>query len=131
MTINNSEATGEEQQMMARAQRYQSELDAYAREQATRPQTIGYSPAGLAAWIYTLFQDVSDNDGDPEKIIDRDEILDDIMLYWLPNAAASAARLYWEDRRSNAVNAGRWEANPVPAGFSIFPGEAEAAIGSR
>jgi pimeloyl-ACP methyl ester carboxylesterase len=87
-----SEASGEERQMMARAQHYQDELDGYAREQATRPQTIGYSladsPAGLAAWIYTLFQDVTDSDGNPEKVIDRDEILDDIMLYWLPNAAA-------------------------------------------
>lgn len=126
-----SEATGEEQQMMAQAQRYRSELDGYAREQATRPQTIGYaladSPAGLAAWIYTLFQDVTDSDGNPEQVIDRDEILDDIMLYWLPNAAASSARLYWEDRQSNAGNTGAWQPNPVPAGFSVFPGEAVQA----
>ncbi|GAA0268442.1 epoxide hydrolase [Cryptosporangium japonicum] len=124
-----SEATEEEQRMLARAQRYQSELDGYAREQATRPQTIGYaladSPAGLAAWIYTLFQDVTDSDGDPEKVVDRDVILDDVMLYWLPNAAASSARLYWEDRRSRP--AGPVEPNPVPAGFSIFPGEAVQA----
>ena len=124
-------ATPDEQRMMARAQRYQSELDGYAREQATRPQTIGYSladsPAGLAAWIYTLFQDVTDNDGDPEKVIDRDEILDDIMMYWLPNAATSAARLYWEERRGSAMHAGPREPNPVPAGFSIFPGEAVQA----
>lgn len=126
-----SEATGEEQQMMARALRYQTELDGYAREQATRPQTIGYSladsPAGLAAWIYTLFQDVTDNDGDPEKVVDRDQILDDIMLYWLPNAGASAARLYWEDRQGSALNTGGGGPNPVPAGFSIFPGEAVQA----
>ncbi|WP_250008264.1 epoxide hydrolase family protein [Actinoplanes sp. M2I2] len=125
------EATPEEQRMMARAQHYSSELDGYAREQATRPQTIGYaladSPAGLAAWIYTLFQDVTDNDGDPEKVVGRDEILDDIMLYWLPNAAASAARLYWEERRGGALGAGPSEPNPVPAGFSIFPGEAVQA----
>ncbi|GAA0571909.1 epoxide hydrolase [Paractinoplanes ferrugineus] len=126
-----SEATSEEQQMMGRAQRYRTELDGYAREQATRPQTIGYSladsPAGLAAWIYTLLQDVTDNDGDPEKVVDRDQILDDIMLYWLPNAGASAARLYWEDRQSNAMNTGTGGRNPVPAGFSIFPGEAVQA----
>ncbi|WP_250038047.1 epoxide hydrolase family protein [Paractinoplanes maris] len=125
-----SEATGEEQRMMARAQRYQSELDGYAREQATRPQTIGYSladsPAGLAAWIYTLFQDVTDNDGDPEEVVDRDDILDDIMLYWLPNAGASAARLYWEERQGRAGGSGSGP-NPVPAGFSIFPGEAVQA----
>ncbi|WP_229074373.1 epoxide hydrolase family protein [Actinoplanes sp. DH11] len=126
-----AEATEEEQQMMARAQRYLTELDGYAREQATRPQTIGYSladsPAGLAAWIYTLFQDVTDSGGDPETVIDRDEILDDIMLYWLPNAAASSARLYWEDRQGSAGNGGDRGPNPVPAGFSIFPGEAVQA----
>jgi hypothetical protein len=50
-----------------------------------------------------------------------------IVLYWLPNAAASTARLYWEDRQSNARNTGAREPNPVPAGFSIFPGEAVQA----
>ncbi|GAB7051300.1 epoxide hydrolase family protein [Catenuloplanes indicus] len=123
-----SEATPEEQRMIGRAQHYQDELDGYAREQATRPQTIGYalsdSPAGLAAWIYTLFQDVAEHDGDPETAVGRDEILDDIMLYWLPNAAASAARLYWEERQRPTFAA---EPNPVPAGFSIFPGEAVQA----
>jgi epoxide hydrolase len=103
----------------------------YSIEQSTRPQTIGYaltdSPAGLAAWIYTLFQDVTDSDGDPEKAVDRDRILDDIMLYWLPNAAASSARLYWEDRQNNAMSAGPMAPNPVPAGFSVFPAEAVQA----
>ncbi|MCX2951596.1 epoxide hydrolase family protein [Lentzea sp. NEAU-D7] len=124
-----SEATAEERRMIARAQRYQDELSAYAREQATRPQTIGYSlsdsPAGLAAWIYTLFQDVTDSGGDPEEVIDRDEILDDVMLYWLPNAAASSARLYWEESRGGTAPGGT--PNPVPAGFSVFPGEAVQA----
>ncbi|GAB7044464.1 MULTISPECIES: epoxide hydrolase family protein [Catenuloplanes] len=122
------EATPEEQRMIERARRYRDELDGYAREQATRPQTIGHalsdSPAGLAAWIYTLFQDVAEHDGDPETAVGRDEILDDIMLYWLPNAAASAARLYWEERRNPTFAT---EPNPVPAGFSVFPGEAVQA----
>ncbi|WNV87421.1 epoxide hydrolase [Umezawaea sp. Da 62-37] len=126
-----AEATEEERRMIARAQRYQNELSAYAREQATRPQTIGYpladSPAGLAAWIYTLFEDVTDSGGNPEDVIDRDEILDDIMLYWLPNAAASSARLYWEENQGGDTHGGPWEPNPVPAGFSIFPGEAVQA----
>lgn len=123
-----NEATAEEQRMIGRARHYREELDGYAREQATRPQTIGYalsdSPAGLAAWIYTLFQDVAAHDGDPETAVARDEILDDIMLYWLPNASASAARLYWEERRHPTFAT---EPNPVPAGFSIFPGEAVQA----
>lgn len=128
------DATPDEQRMIAAAQRYRATLDGYAREQATRPQTIGYSladsPAGLAAWIYTLFQDVTDSGGRPETVIDRDEILDDIMMYWLPNTGASSARLYWEAEREvhgAQVTGAAPAANPVPAGFSIFPGEAVQA----
>ncbi|WP_307868145.1 epoxide hydrolase family protein [Umezawaea beigongshangensis] len=121
-----AEATPDEQRMIERAQRYRSVLDGYAREQSTRPQTIGYSladsPAGLAAWIYTLFQDVAD--GDPEVVVGRDEILDDVMMYWLPNAGASSARLYWEASRESQAPSGP---NPTPAGFSVFPGEAVQA----
>jgi pimeloyl-ACP methyl ester carboxylesterase len=114
--------------MLARTQHYESALAGYAQEQATRPQSIGYSladsPVGLAAWIYTLFEDVTDSDGDPETVVPRDEILDDIMLYWLPNAGPSSARLYWEARHEPG---GIPEPNPTPAGFSIFPGEAVQA----
>ncbi|WP_432543510.1 epoxide hydrolase family protein [Kineococcus sp. SYSU DK002] len=124
-----AEATPEEARMAARAQRYATELDAYAKEQATRPQTIGYaladSPVALAAWIYTLFEDVTDHDGSPEDVVDRDEILDDVMMYWLPGSGASAARLYWEARQDpGPPPAGP---GPTPAGFSVFPGEAVQA----
>ncbi|MFD3729859.1 epoxide hydrolase family protein [Streptomyces sp. NPDC058632] len=122
------EATPDEQRMLDKAERYRSVLDGYSREQATRPQTIGYSladsPAGLAAWIYTLFQDVTDSGGNPEAVVPRDEILDDIMMYWLPNAGPSSARLYWEARQEPGGVPGP---NPTPAGFSIFPGEAVQA----
>ncbi|KUL63802.1 epoxide hydrolase family protein [Streptomyces sp. NRRL S-1521] len=121
-------ATPEERRMLARTQRYENVLSGYAKAQATRPQSIGYSladsPVGLAAWIYTLFEDVTDSDGDPETVVPRDEILDDIMLYWLPNAGPSSARLYWEARHEPG---GASEPNPTPAGFSIFPGEAVQA----
>lgn len=117
-----AEATPEEQRMMARAQHYGSALDGYAREMSTRPQTIGYSladsPVGLAAWILTLFQDVAGTE------VSRDDILDDVMLYWLPNAGASSARLYWEARREPQQPS---STNPTPAGFSIFPDEAVQA----
>jgi pimeloyl-ACP methyl ester carboxylesterase len=123
-----AEATPDEQRMIEKARHYRTVLDGYAREQSTRPQTIGYSladsPAGLAAWIYTLFQDVTDSDGDPESVVGRDEILDDVMMYWLPNAGASSARLYWEALREPRPASGP---NPTPAGFSIFPGEAVQA----
>lgn len=114
--------------MPATAQNCRTLLDGCFKEQSTRPQTIGYSladlPAGLAAWIYTLFQDVTDSGADPESVIDRDEILDDIMMYWLPDTGASSARPYWEARQEVPAPSGP---NHVPAGFSIFPGEAVQA----
>jgi pimeloyl-ACP methyl ester carboxylesterase len=94
----------------------------YAAVQSTRPQSIGYglvdSPAALAAWITEKFQVWSDCDGDPGNVFTSDEMLDNIMLYWLPATGASAARLYWESfaRRGTPPI-------PVPVGCSIFPKE--------
>ncbi|HEY0937874.1 MAG TPA: alpha/beta hydrolase, partial [Trebonia sp.] len=123
-----ADATPPEQAMLASAAHYSDVLSGYAKEQATRPQTIGYplsdSPAGLAAWIYTLFHDVSDSNGDPEAVFGLDALLDDIMLYWLPNTAASSARLYWEAAQAGATAPPPSGLNPTPAGFSIFPREA-------
>ena len=94
----------------------------YAIEQSTRPQTVGYglvdSPAGLCAWIIEKFWAWSDCDGDLASVFTKDELLDNIMLYWLPAAGASAARIYWESYRRRNL-----EPVPVPAGCSIFPKE--------
>lgn len=122
-----AQATAQEQAMLASAQHYQDVLSGYAKEMSTRPQTIGYSlsdsPAGLAAWIYAMFQDVSDSDGDPEALFGMDAMLDDIMLYWLPNTAASSARLYWEAAQAGSASPPPSGPNTTPAGFSIFPKE--------
>jgi epoxide hydrolase len=101
----------------------------YSREQATRPQTIGYalldSPAALCAWVVEKFWAWTDSDGHPENVLSRDELLDNVMLYWLTRSGASAARLYWESIRQ--VN--EWISGPlsdsvtVPTGCSIFPKE--------
>jgi epoxide hydrolase len=102
----------------------------YSREHATRPQTIGYSlsdsPAGLCAWIIEKFQAWTDCDGHPENAIGRDELLDNLMLYWLPRTGASSARLYWESiRQVNEWISGEGAVEPVdvPTGCSIFPKE--------
>lgn len=95
----------------------------YAQLQSTRPQTVGYaladSPAGLAAWFYEKFQAWTDNDGDPESALTRDEMLDDITLYWLTNTAASSARLYRENAKFG-MNQGVVD---FPVGTSSFPKE--------
>jgi pimeloyl-ACP methyl ester carboxylesterase len=95
----------------------------YSTQQSTRPQTLGYglvdSPAAQCAWIVEKFHAWTDNDGHPESALTRDEMLDNVMLYWLPATGASSARLYWESLRDPRAR------DPVelPTGCSIFPGE--------
>jgi pimeloyl-ACP methyl ester carboxylesterase len=112
-----------EQRAADALRRFQAEGFGYFIEQATRPQTIGYaladSPVGQAAWIYEKFQAWTDNDGDPEDALTRDEMLDDITLYWLTDTAASSARIYLENA-GGGPNAGVVE---IPVGCSIFPRE--------
>jgi len=117
-TMNN--LTDEEKDGLAGMQYFQDWDSGYAKQQSTRPQTIGYgladSPAGQAAWILEKFWAWTDCHGNPENVLTRDEMLDDIMLYWLTNAAASSARLYWE-------SFSKFNYEPVrnPVGCSIFP----------
>lgn len=77
---------------------------AYAKQRATRPQTIGYSlvdsPVGLLAWILDKFAEWSDTEDSPFETISRDRILDDVTLYWLTRSGASAARIYYESHNS-------------------------------
>jgi len=118
--------TPAEKRAFERAAWFQGEQSGYFREQATRPQTIGYaladSAAGQALWIYEKFQAWTDNRGDPEDAISIDAMLDDISLYWFTNTAASSARIYWENTRSGraSLSAGRIE---LPMAASIFPRE--------
>lgn len=124
-------ATAEERQMLQESGHYWQVLSAYSQEMSTRPQTIGYSlsdsPVGLASWMYAMFQDVGgshDEHGDAEKLFTLDEMLDNIMLYWLPGTAASAARMYWETNKTGwAVPGTIEEPLTVPVGLSIMPGE--------
>ena len=112
-----------EKSAMAGWQFYQDWDSGYSKQQATRPQTLGYglvdSPTGQAAWIIEKFYAWTDCDGHPENAISRDEMLDDIMVYWLNAAGASSARLYWQS--FGGVGA----ATPitVPMGATIFPKE--------
>lgn len=102
---------------------YYAEWDAgYSKEQATRPQTVGYglvdSPAGQAAWILEKFWAWTDCDGHPENVLTRDELLDNIMMYWINGNGASSARLYWE-----SFGSGTRHTVSIPSGFAVFPKE--------
>jgi pimeloyl-ACP methyl ester carboxylesterase len=110
----------------------------YFLEQATRPQTIGYalldSPVALAAWMLDHDTDSYYKisraflEGQPSGNLTRDNILDNITVYWVTATGASAARSYWESGRAQALAAGK--APPevtIPVGFTTFPGEIFAA----
>lgn len=94
----------------------------------TRPQTVGYglsdSPAGLAAWMYDKFAQWTYSGGEPERSLTKDEMLDDITLYWLTNTAVSSARLYWENNNNNfSASAQRTNEITIPVAVTVFPGE--------
>ena len=98
---------------------------AYAKQQATRPQTIGYalvdSPVGLLAWILDKFAEWSDTADSPFETISRDRILDDVTLYWLTRTGASAARIYYESH--NSLDPGLRV--DVPSAITIYPRDVE------
>lgn len=110
---------------IAAGQRFQKLDSAYSKVQSTRPQTLGYSladsPVGQAAWIVEKFYQWSDCDGHPENVLSRDELIDNIMFYWLTNSGASSARLYWESY-DNPFGPGDTTVK-VPTGVSNFPKE--------
>ncbi len=117
-----NDLTEQEKGALASLQHYQDWDSGYSKQQSTRPQTLGYglvdSPAGQAAWILEKFKVWTDCDGHPENVLTRDELLDNVMLYWLPGTAASSGRLYWE-----SFNRLSLDPVQVPTGCSIFPKE--------
>ena len=116
-----SEPTEIEQRRMEALGYYDQWDSGYFKEQATRPQTIGYSlvdsPAGLAAWIGEKMWAWTDNDGRPEDALSRDQILDNLSIYWFTASGASSARIYWERMRFGGAMV------EVPTGVSCFPHE--------
>ena len=74
----------------------------YQEIQSTKPQTLGQalsdSPVGLASWIIEKWYGWSDHDGDLEKVFTKDELLTNIMIYWVTNSGTSSARIYYESR---------------------------------
>jgi pimeloyl-ACP methyl ester carboxylesterase len=96
---------------------------AYAAMMGTRPQMIGQaltdSPSGLAAFMYDY------NNGEPERLLTKDEFLDNVTLYWLTNSATSSARLYWETSGQSVLLAAAQKTADIslPVAITIFPEE--------
>jgi pimeloyl-ACP methyl ester carboxylesterase len=124
----------EEQAALDALAEFQATGVGYFVEQATRPETIGYalldSPIAMAAWILDHDTDAYYKiarafvDGKPSGNLTRDNILDNITMYWLTGTGASAARSYWEEGQETARAVGH-APTPVsiPVGFTTFPGE--------
>ena len=117
-----SKLTPREQSALGAMAHYQAQDSGYSKQQSTRPQSLGYgltdSPSGQAAWIYEKMWAWTDNQGAPEDVLSQDEMLDNIMLYWLSATGASSARLYWESFGSfSSTNL------DLPVGVSIYPKE--------
>jgi pimeloyl-ACP methyl ester carboxylesterase len=116
------ELTESEQAGLARFAAYQQTGSGYSKQQSTRPQTLGYglvdSPSGQCAWIVEKFWAWTDCDGHPENVLSKDELLDNVMLYWLPATGASSARLYWESFRDTDL-----PRVSVPTCCTLFPKE--------
>lgn len=114
--------TPAELKALAALKYYQDWDSGYSTQQRTRPQTVGYglvdSPVGLAAWIFEKMWAWTDNQGSPYDALSRDQILDNIMLYWLPATGASSARLYWESFASFVP-----QEIALPVAVSAFPKE--------
>ena len=104
---------------------FRREESGYAIEQQTKPHTVGAgledSPAGLLAWIVEKFRTWSDCDGDVERRFTKDQLLDNVMLYWLTGTAHSAGRLYYEAEQTGTFLADRKV--EVPVGVAAFPAE--------
>ena len=102
---------------------YQDWDSGYSKQQSTRPQTLGYglvdSPVGQASWILEKFFQWTDCQGHPENALTRDQLLDNVMMYWLTASGASSARLYWE----SFGRGGRAKDIEVPSGVTVYPKE--------
>ncbi len=124
----------EEQAALDALAEFQATGVGYFVEQATRPETIGYtlldSPIAMAAWILDHDTDAYYKiarafvDGKPSGNLTRDNILDNITMYWLTGTGASAARSYWEEGQETARAVGHTPTPvSIPVGFTTFPGE--------
>ncbi len=118
-----AELTPQESAALEAGAHYQRWDSGYSTQQASRPQTVGYgladSPTAQCAWIVEKFWSWTDCDGLPDNALSRDQMLDNVSLYWFTNTATSSARLYWESFHRMRAR----DTLTVPVGCSIFPKE--------
>jgi microsomal epoxide hydrolase len=112
-----------ELQRMQERNAYMENERAYQQIQGTKPQTLGFglndSPVGLAAWIVEKFHAWCDCDGNVESRFTKDDLLTNVMIYWVTGTATSSTRIYYENR----VAPPRPEKVAVPTACALFPKE--------
>lgn len=122
-----SELSEEEQDYLARLERWEQEEGAYSHQQQTRPQTLAYglndSPVGLAAWMVEKFRAWSDCNGDVESRFSKDELLTTIVLYWVTQSIGSSIRGYYQGGQNVGTPPHLRTRVEVPTGVAVFPGE--------
>jgi pimeloyl-ACP methyl ester carboxylesterase len=125
---------GVTEEEMERYNRRAQELNdqrAYGAIQGSRPLTLGYglndSPAGLAAWIIDKFWAWSDHGGKLENSFTKDELLTNVMVYWVTETMPSSVRIYYEGQHNPArpasMTAFQASGRPSPMGYALFPKE--------
>jgi hypothetical protein len=120
--------TPEEDECLAGTAAYNDDDSGYFKEQSTKPQTIGYalddSPVGLAAWIVEKFRTWSDCDGDLERSFTKNQLIDNLMVYWLTATAHSSVRMYYEfDKGLKNGSLDLFSKVTQPVGYARYPKE--------
>lgn len=121
-----AELTPEEKVFLGNMEKFRTNETGYQWIQGTKPQTLAYglndSPAGLAAWIIEKFRTWSDCKGEVESRFSKDQLLTNVMVYWITQTINSSTRLYYEARHHP------WRLKPgtkieAPTAVALFPGE--------
>ena len=124
---------------LARIRQFDEDQPGYMKLQSTRPRTLSYgltdSPVGQLAWIIEKFKEWTDSDKAPEDAINRDQLLTNVMIYWLTATAGTSADLYFEiGEQIRAALAGHDDPGrapvrcEVPVGVAVFPHDIVAPI---
>jgi pimeloyl-ACP methyl ester carboxylesterase len=126
--VSSDEALTEaERKYLAKRKQWAADEGGYRHIQETKPQTLAAglqdSPAGLAAWIAEKFRAWSDCGGDVESVFSKDDLLTNIMIYWVTETIATSVRLYFERRNNPARAASNSGYIETPTGFAKFPKE--------
>jgi pimeloyl-ACP methyl ester carboxylesterase len=112
-----------EQAFILKSKEWLEKEAGYQKIHGTKPETLAYglndSPVGLLAWIIEKFQTWSDNDGNVEHTFTKDELLTNVMIYWVTQTIGSSMRLYYETQHNPGLTKPSYA--KVPAGFAIFP----------